>query len=304
MSRAGAPTGPSRRGLLRLAAGSALVSVAARAQQRGELRVLLAAETTQHASFVQALRARWSSLTTYPDISASVKGRTPPLAYAAIGPLALQQSLRTPLDAPLIAILVSRQAFARLVEQEGRPPRRITAVFAEASPAQQARVIAAVMRRPATVGALASEQSGYLEPALKAATEATGLSVTVHAYDAAIGMSRNLLRLAAADALLIYPDSSIFNPANLRELLESTYRRRQPVFGFSEALVQAGTLASAFASADDLAAHAVELLSAVAEGRLPLPQYPRYWRVAINDSVARSLDIVIDADARSLGDRP
>ena len=124
------------------------------------------------------------------------------------------------------------------------------------------------------------------------------------AYDPAIGMSRNLVRLAAADALLIYPDSDIFDPASLRELLESTYRRRQPVFGFSEALVDAGTLASAFANADDLAANLVELLAAVSEGRLPAPQYPRYWRVAINNSVARSLDIVIDSTARSLGDRP
>jgi putative tryptophan/tyrosine transport system substrate-binding protein len=126
----------------------------------------------------------------------------------------------------------------------------------------------------------------------------------VQGYDPAIGMTRNLLRLAAADALLIYPDGDIFNPASLRELLESTYRRRQPVFGFSEALVEAGTLASAFANADDLAAHLVELVGALAEGRLPPPQYPRYWRVAINDNVARSLDIVIDGFTRSMGDRP
>lgn len=207
----------------------------------------------------------------------------------------------------MISVLVSRQAYGQLVQQADRPSRGITAVFAEASFAQQMRTIAAVMRRPVTVAALVSERSRHLETALKTAAESAGLSANVQAYEPAIGMSRNLLRLAAADAVLIYPDSDIFDPASLRELLESTYRRRQPVFGFSEALVDAGTLASAFASADDLAAHLVELLGALSqgsEGRLPPPEYPRYWRVAINDSVARSLDIVIDGAARSLGDRP
>jgi ABC-type uncharacterized transport system substrate-binding protein len=304
VSTLGAPDGPGRRSLLRLAAAGALLATSVRAQARGELRVLLAAETAQHVSLVQALRSRWAQVTTYSEPTLAIRRRTAPLAYAAVGPRALQQALLVTLDAPLISVLVSRQAYTQLVEQAVRQPRGVTAVFAEASPAQQMRTIAAVMRRPVTVGALASDHSRALDPILKAAAESAGLSAMVQGYDPAIGMSRNLLRLAAADALLIYPDGDIYNPASLRELLESTYRRRQPVFGFSAALVEAGTLASAFANADDLAAHLVELLGTLAEGRLPAPQHPRYWRVAINDNVARSLDIVIDGATRSLGDRP
>jgi putative tryptophan/tyrosine transport system substrate-binding protein len=304
VSRSDTLTDPRRRDLLRLAAGGALVAVAARAQPRGELRIVLAAETAQHTALVQALRARWPAVTTFRDPAPDATGRPKPLAYAAIGPLALQHALRTPLDAPLIAVLVSRQAYAQLVDQGARPPRGVTAIFAESSPVQQMRTIGAVMRRPVTVGALSSARSRYLEPLLETAAQGAGLSAIVQVYDPAIGVSRNLLRLAAADAVLIFPDSDIFSPDSLRELLESTYRRRQPVFGFSEALVNAGTLASAYSSADDLAAHLIELLGTVAESRLPAPDYPRYWRVAINDSVARSLDIVIDSSARSLGDRP
>lgn len=302
--RPDAPTSPSRRGLLRLAAGGAFAAIAAHAQVRGELRILLAAETAQHASLVQALRARWPSIATYGDLGTVAKGRAAPLAYVALGPIALQRALQPSLDAPLIAALVSRQAYGLLVEQVARPARGVTGVFAEASPIQQMRTIAAAMRRRVTVGALTSDQSRDLGPALKFAADGTGLMVDVQSYEPSIGMSRNLLRLAGADAILIFPDSTIFTPASLRELLESTYRRRQPVFGFSEALVDAGTLASAFASADDLAAHLVEMLPAVSERRLPAPQHPRYWRVAINDSVARSLDIEIDARTRNLGDRP
>lgn len=303
MQRLAAAAGPSRRDLLRLACGM-VVAASAGAQPRSELRILLAAQTAQREAVVRALRARWAAASEFSDISAAARGRPAPLAYVAVGAPALQQALANALDAPLIALLVSRQTYGRLVEQSARPPRGVTALFAESSPAQQMRTIAAVMRRPVTVGALASSQSSYTEASIKAAADATGLSATVKAYDPAIGLSRNLLRLAAADAILIYPDSEIYTPDSLRELLESTYRRRQPVFGFSEALVKAGTLASAFSSADDLAAQVVELLGPVTEGRLPAPQYPRYWHVAINESVARSLDIVVDAAARNLGDRP
>ncbi len=304
MSPSGTPLDPTRRDLLRLAACGSLFPVAARAQLRGDLRVFVAAETAQHAALVHALRVRWPSVTTYSDTSTAPRGSTAPLAYAAIGPRALAQALRFALDAPLIAALVSRQAYTQIVETDVRPTRGVTAVYAEAAPAHQMRTVAAVMRRSVTVGAFISERTRHMESPLTNAAEAAGLTAAVQTYDPAIGMSRNLLRLAAADALLIYPDSDIFTPDSLRELLESTYRRRQPVFGFSEALVNAGTLASAFSAPDDLAAHIAELLGAVAAGRLPQPQYPRYWRVAINDSVARSLDIVIDGSVRSLGDRP
>jgi putative tryptophan/tyrosine transport system substrate-binding protein len=299
-----APSSPSRRHLLRLVAGGALVARAARAQVRGELRVLLVGETAQHTALVQALRARWPALSTYSDPNAAARNRQAPLVYIAVGPRALRQALSGSLDAPLVSVLVSRQAYEQLIEESPRPVRGVTALFAEASPSQQMRTIAAAMRRRVAVGCLTSHQSRELEPTLVSAAQSAGLIAIVQRFDPGIGMSRNLLRLAAAEALLIFPDSNIFDPGTLRELLESTYRRRQPVFGFSEAMVEAGALASAFASASDLATHLVELLVALSERRLPAPDYPRYWRVAINDNVARSLDIEIDDRTRSLGDRP
>jgi predicted NAD/FAD-binding protein len=145
VSRRGAPAGTSRRSLLRLAAAGAFLASSAGAQARGELRVLLAAETAQHAALIQALRSRWANVTTHTDPTQAVRGRTAPLAYTVVGPRALQQALRVTLDAPLISALVSRQAYLQLVEQAARPARGVTAVFAESSPAQQMRTIAAVI---------------------------------------------------------------------------------------------------------------------------------------------------------------
>jgi ABC-type uncharacterized transport system substrate-binding protein len=117
-------------------------------------------------------------------------------------------------------------------------------------------------------------------------------------------MSRALTRLQSATVLLIFPDAALYTPQSLRQLLESTYRRRQPVIGFSAGLVAAGTLASAYTDIDDTVFHLDMLVEKAADGRIPEPTYPRYWRVAINDNVARSLDLVVDDSVRALGERP
>lgn len=304
MSFLGASFSVSRRELLRLACATPLLPIAVRGQSRGELRLLVSGESAQQTALIDALRSRWVRGITIGDAANTGMVHSGALAYVAIGPRAFQQALHLKLDAPLVAVHVSRQAYEGLLEQAGQDVRAVTGVYAEASPVHQLRTVAAVMRRPVAVGVLASERAEHIRTLLKAAADALKLTLRKHAYEAAAGMSRNLLRLSSADVLLIYPDSEIFTSTTLRELLESTYRRRQPVFGYSEALVRAGTLASAHSSADDLAAHLVDVLGGIAAGHLPAPQYPRYWRVAINDSVARSLDIVVEDAARTLGDRP
>jgi ABC-type uncharacterized transport system substrate-binding protein len=139
---------------------------------------------------------------------------------------------------------------------------------------------------------------------LREAASAADLSLHAELYEPQLGITRNLLRIADAAAVLAFPDAGIYSTQNLRELLEATYRRRQPVIGFSSALVAAGTLASAVSDADDLAAQVAGLAMEFAERRLPPARYPRYWRVAINESVARSLNVLVDPSVLRLGDRP
>jgi putative tryptophan/tyrosine transport system substrate-binding protein len=85
---------------------------------------------------------------------------------------------------------------------------------------------------------------------------------------------------------------------------KSTYRRGQPMIGFSMSMVSAGTLAATYSSVDDTVAHLGEVVDAIESARTPEPQYPKYWRVAINENVARSLNVVISDAVRSMGNRP
>ena len=93
----------------------------------------------------------------------------------------------------------------------------------------------------------------------------------------------------------------IYNPETIRSILITTYRRDQLVIGYAPAVVKAGATATTYATVDDIAAQTDVLLNAfAASGSLPAAQFSTYFQVAINDSVARSLNLVIDDSVREL----
>jgi putative tryptophan/tyrosine transport system substrate-binding protein len=300
---AGPPSVSRRRRLLVAIAGFApllLRPQSARAA-RYDLRAIVGTDPQRYSEALDALRQRFGDVLLDDGRHAS---RTPrPTAYVALGTAGLQAALDARVEAPVVSLFSSRESFERIVASAASP-RAVSAIYAEPDPRHQMRLIATLYRRSVAVGTLLSDATAHHEPMLREAASAHGLRLEVARVRAGAGLTRSLNLLDRATVLLIQPDSELYTQTSLRELLESTYRRRLPVIGFSAALVAAGTLASAYSEAGDIAAQLEGLLERLASRRLPPPRYPAYWRVAVNDSVARSLDIVVDASVRSLGDRP
>jgi hypothetical protein len=70
-------------------------------------------------------------------------------------------------------------------------------------------------------------------------------------------------------------------------------------------MVRAGVLASVYSDVDDIVTHLAGFISEFeSTGLLPKPQYPRYFQVKINDSVARSLNVVVDEPTRVFSRKP
>jgi putative ABC transport system substrate-binding protein len=269
---------------------------------RYDLRAIAGPDPRRYADALEALRERFG------DVPLDDGRRAPsatlrPTAYLALGPTALHTALDARLDAPVLSLFSSRQSFERATAAVA-PVRGASAIYGEPHPEHQMRLIASLYRRSIAVGTLLSNATAHVEPLLRTSAATQGLRLEAVRVRAGSGLTRSLNLLETATVLLIQPDSDLYTQASLRELLESTYRRRLPVIGFSSALVAAGTLASAHSSVADIVAQLDGLLEQIAAHRLPTPRYPAYWRVAINDSVARSLDVVVDAAVRSLGDRP
>ena len=293
-----------RRSLLTLLLFGGLVPPhAAWASEPYDLRVIVGDDSEAQRQIIQALRRRYPSMVVDADVAKfGHAGR--PVVYLAVGPAALRTALNAALDGPLISLFTSRQTYVRLLEDRGVAQHRVTAIYAEPSPAQQMQLIALLYKRSVKVGTLLSGQTAYMAPLLQQAAREHKLDLALKTVAPDETLSRALTDLASANVLLISPDVGLYTAQNLRQLLESSYRRGQPVIGFSAALVNAGTLASAYSTIDDTISQLDSMLEPAAAGRLPEAQYPRYWRVAVNENVARSLNVIVDDTVRKLGNRP
>ena len=215
------------------------------------------------------------------------------LVVVAIGPNALRQAATRRCDCVVIAAFTSSQVWRSVVA--GLPPARakaMTAVYAEPAPLDQVRLATLLYRRPVRVAAILGPDTTFLMPALAGQAE-----VLQAARDADMGDI--LARIGRSEVLLALPDSAIYNPENIRNILLSTYRRKQGVIGFSADMVKVGALATTYSEIEDINAQVAEMAANfVATGTLPAPQFPHYFRTAINEGVARSLDIAVSDEAR------
>lgn len=269
-----------------------------------ELRVVTGDTGPVTGEILKSLRLRYPTLQASPDPSelANRKGRG---LYLAIGPSALKAALAADIDGPIVSLFCSSNAYVELLSHAKAERRRaVTAIYAEAEPRHQMQLIARLLGREASVATLLTDNTAYLEPILQDAARSSGLTLRIERVRVDENVARALTRVASSSALLAVPDSSIFTPDNLRTILESTYRRNQIVVGFSTSLVKAGTTATAYSSIEDVLAQLHQVIASIVSGPIPDAQFPRYWRVAINENVARSLNVVVTDEIRGLGERP
>lgn len=233
------------------------------------------------------------------DDLASLNGDTPDL-LVAIGVGALRQVLRGPGDTPVLALLVPRQTFTSLVREAGPSRRPVSALYLEQSYARQLRLLRQALPGARRVGVLVGPASAAQVEPLEAAAPGQ-LELDIRRVDGAGDLFPTLDELAGkVDALLLLPDATVVGRATLPSLLLQTYRRRLPVLGYSEALVQAGALLSLYATPAQVGAEAGQLIRDLPSGpvRLPPPRYPREFSLRVNDSVARSLGLPLPGEQR------
>ena len=265
-----------------------------------DVRVLVANQPTPAArETLAALVSRFPSATTDTEARRLVR-RPGPGVHVALGADALKDLLEAGPDGPVLALLTSSESFRATVAATGGDRRQapVSAIFAEAAPMQQLMLIRMIFRRRVTVGVLLTENTAHVEPLIRSAARGADLAVEIQRMERGENPIRALTRLASASVLLAVPDRSIFSAENVQAFLEATYRRGLPVVGFSSALVRAGTLASVYSTVDEVVLQASTLIEQLANGQQPGAQYPIHWRVAVNESVARSMNIPIDDEAR------
>lgn len=285
-------------------------ALAQRASPPLQLRVLLGDHSAASQAIAGAIERRHPTALISADLTTLASrrgdGHGHGVVFVAIGPVALEAAARMEAAQPLLSLFVSGQSFTRLMggDDQRLRSRLTTAIYAEAGPLAQMQLIKAIYRRRVTVGVLLSQVTQHLSEAVQVAARTVGLDLEIRTVDAGRNVLHALAGMADINVLLSVPDREIYSPDSFRAILESTYRRGQAVIGFSTDMVAAGALAAAYSQVEDVVAQMGDVAGALAAGRYVGPQHPAFWRVALNDSVARSLNIVIEPSVRTLGNFP
>lgn len=151
-----------------------------------------------------------------------------------------------------------------------------------------------------TAGLLSSHTSRADIAQLKANAQKQGMHIRQQQADDPENMIFKLTDiLQHSDALLALPDHGIYSRHTVQNILLTAYRYHKPVIGYSQAFVKAGALFAVYSSPDQLSQHTASVVAqffANQAQQLPPPQHPRYFSVAVNRMVAKSLGIDIQTE--------
>lgn len=227
----------------------------------------------------------------------------PGVLVVAVGLSATQAAASLDPGVPVLSVLVPRTAFERVARERGRSDsRNFSAVYLDQPFSRQLDLARHALPERTRLGILAGPVAAEQLPLLQAAARGGHFKLGVEKVareDEIIPALNRLLRDSEA-LLFVVPDPLVYNRGTIQSILLTTYRYQVPVFGFSQAYVKAGALTAAYSTPVQIGRQVAEIALSLEGGKgrgLPPPQYPKYFSVAVNYQVARSLGIEIDNEA-------
>lgn len=199
---------------------------------------------------------------------------------------------------PVLAVLVPEAVFmARQAgSQAGRRP--FSAALLDQPLGRQLALIKRALPQYPRVGVLAGPLTRRIFDVLDQEARDRGLALrkTLPVNGAEEIYPALKQAIEESQVILALPDPSIYNNASLQNILLTTYRARIPLVAFSPAYVKAGAVLAVYSTPAQVARRAVEMLRLWQSGNsLPPQQKPREFDVAVNERVAASLGLWIDA---------
>ena len=301
---------PRRRHLLSLWLAVSLLMAASGPACAGE-PVVVVVISERSASYLEAADALTAeleraglpradiALVTSGEYSAGAPANVSPSLLVAVGTGAANLLAAKDSRIPLIATLLPASSFEQIVLATGRKPSAtFSAVFLSQPFSRQLDLIRLALPEARRVGVLWGPDSQTQAPALQAAIQARGLQLVAGVVGPGEPAYPALQKvLEDADLLLAVANPQIYNSASIQNILLSSYRSKVPFIGFSPSYVQAGAVFAVYSTPAMIGRQTAMMARSILQGRgLPaLPQYPQEFNVSVNDQVARSLGLKLDA---------
>lgn len=206
--------------------------------------------------------------------------------------------------APTLIVLTARQQVSQLLN--GPKHAALSAIYLEADPTLNLRLLRAILPKAVTVGVFVSRQSQVWLSSLRTAAPELRLKLDeIEAAQDEQAVRELRTRIGGLDALLLLPDTTTVNEWSLKPILLMAVRNYLPTFGgLTESYVNAGVMAAVVPDWDRLHEQITPLVERLAHGVVPPPAYPQATRIVINKTVARTLSIRLDSVEQPLPSPP
>lgn len=253
--------------------------------------------------FIEAARAQLPGYSIkVTDLAGPPRNKTDTvLVHIVAGQRALRAILESSPSAPVLSIFVPRQSYREATETLSTSQRkRVSAIFADPDPLLQLGLVQRMFSRPIGVTVMLSPQLEFMGEKLRESGARKGLDVVVERVSETSDVFRAIARMRTP-VLLAIPDPVVINGDTLQNVLLATYRREIAVVGYTDRMVQAGSLATIYHSPAHIArAVAAWVQDFTRFDFVPSERYPAEFDVAVNKHIAHSLGLTDAADDESV----
>lgn len=208
-----------------------------------------------------------------------------------VGRTAFERAIEANDARPIVAAFLTSSEFEAALGSRERS--RTTAVFSNPDPRDQAALARALLG--------GSNLATFDSAATHHLVQLLGESVHPIPVSAEQRIDALLRSADPFDAIVALPDPAVLNRSNINHVVRTLYERRKVLIGYSVTLTRVGGLASVYVSPEAVARSVLDVLGQyAATGRLPTPVFVDDVDVAVNDQLARSLNIAVPERARLL----
>ena len=227
-------------------------------------------------------------------------GPMTPKLFVALGTDAANALAKSELRAPVLSTLLPRSSFERVLRLNGRKSSsQFSALYLDQPLNRQLELIRLALPAARRIGVLWGAESQAQAPALKISVQASGLDLV----EATVGRDELLFSslksvLEDADLLLAVADPQLYNSSSIQNILLASFRAKVPLVAFSPAYVRAGALLALHVTPTQIGQQAAAIARGVLQGKALSvnPVYSQDFSVAVNEHVARSLGLTLDAN--------
>jgi len=213
--------------------------------------------------------------------------------FVTVGVSAAKAVFEEKILQPVISVLVPEYSISRLIKNNTEyASRQLIGVIYLDQPLKRQIKLAYLLKPDmkkigVPVGIVSSKiLTSYIKYAKN-----TSLKINTITIDSSGVEYKTLKKLIdQSDVILAVPDPLVHKPFNAKKILYGSYRAKKPVIAFSKAYVTAGALASVYSTADQIGKQTAEKIINASKN---IFEYPTYFSISINESVAKMLGIPI-----------